>query len=1101
MGNFSVKAILSAVDKNFSSTMKSALGYTNNLKDTLKSGFGFGVLMGAGQQAFSAIAGSVKGLSNETVETSDSMQKLQQAMRFSGYAESEIQRIAGATGTLKTYADKTVFSLQDVMSTFGALSANGIQDADKMTEAVGNAVAVFGGGAKEFSAVGLAYSQAMAAGALHAQDWNQILNASPQLAGGLKKELIKLNPVLGEDFKQAMEDGAITADLLGQAMNNIGMTDLAKEAATSVTTFEGAMGNLQATAVSGMMGLYDTFAKSTVIDAINKFNEKVGAGFDWLNANIPNAIAKIRPYWMAFKSDFDEVKVAFGDAVSAIGDSLSELTGAFGTPQNIKSFSDGLGVATDALKTFAGFCEEHSDTIAKLITKLPKLYIAYRGFKIVKAVAPFVGAFTGAIGGLAKMGLSKIAPMLFGVAKGQDAVGKSSGASSNKMLKSAKSFMMLGAGVLAVSAGFYLLAQSATSVADAGPLAVGVLAGLVGAVTILSFGMMSLLKNVKTTPSKLNAVSNAFLKMSGGIALIIGALSILALALVPLTSLGTTAVPPLITFGVVVGGLAIILGSMGKKLQESAVGIAVFAGAVSVMALAMTPIAQTGTEGAVAMGAFGLVVAGLVAVFGLFGSALNAAIPGMIAFGLTILAVGAGMALAEGTISALPPLVKQLGDTFSQMASSIADAVSQVVTVVGDTLCNVMTTAGDVISQVVDSISDGFKTIADGVSGVIDAISGGFTSVLEAVADIISAIGESAKNAGTGFKSVAEGISMISGLSIGDIAKSLGAVAMGLGEISGKGDGLQSAASGMAGIRNAITGASSETAVLNGLLSQLSGTAVAASTSVLAITLAFSGLKIPNLDVSPMLVAFAAITAAATVAMNLMINSFENAAVRATVSGKEVGSGFSNGVQNGLNKLPSIASKNMAGFNSGLRSGGSMAVSIARNITNSIVAALGSARSGAYSSGYYIGQGFANGMASTLGYVRSVATQLAAAADAAIVAKAKIGSPSKVTTKLGKWYGIGWVNGIKNEVKAARNAAKELVQMPKLPRYNDMELQFAGTGGMTLNDDYDYSADYKIYLELTSNIDGREVSKATAKYDKDELEKLQKISNRIKGIR
>lgn len=178
-----------------------------------------------------------------------------------------------------------------------------------------------------------------------------------------------------------------------------------------------------------------------------------------------------------------------------------------------------------------------------------------------------------------------------------------------------------------------------------------------------------------------------------------------------------------------------------------------------------------------------------------------------------------------------------------------------------------------------------------------------------------------------------------------------------------------------------------------------------------------------------------------------------------------------------------------------------MAVSIAHNISNSIVAALGSARSGAYSSGYYIGQGFANGMASTLGYVRSVATQLAAAADAAIVAKAKIGSPSKVTTKLGKWYGIGWVNGIKNEVKAARNAAKELVQMPKLPRYNDMELQFAGTGGMTLNDDYDYSADYKIYLELTSNIDGREVSKATAKYDKDELEKLQKISNRIKGIR
>ena len=41
------------------------------------------------------------------------------------------------------------------MSTFGAFSANGIKDADKLTEAVGNAVAVFGGGAKEYSSVAL----------------------------------------------------------------------------------------------------------------------------------------------------------------------------------------------------------------------------------------------------------------------------------------------------------------------------------------------------------------------------------------------------------------------------------------------------------------------------------------------------------------------------------------------------------------------------------------------------------------------------------------------------------------------------------------------------------------------------------------------------------------------------------------------------------------------------------------------------------------------------------------------------------------------------------------------------------------------------------
>ena len=276
--SYSVKAILSAQDKGFKSAFGAAMKSANNLKDTITSGLGFGVMMAVGQKAFSVVAGSMSSLTKETINTSDSMQKLQQAMRFSGASEAEIQRIAGATGTLKTYADKTVFSLEDVMSTFGALSANGIKDADKMTEAVGNAVAVFGGGAQEFSSVGLAFSQAMASGALHAQDWNQILNASPQLAGGLRKELAKLNPVLEKDFKGAMEEGAITADLLGQAMNNIGMTDMAKEAATSVTTFEGAMGNLEATVTSGMMNLYDSFAKSGVVDAINSFNEKALSG-------------------------------------------------------------------------------------------------------------------------------------------------------------------------------------------------------------------------------------------------------------------------------------------------------------------------------------------------------------------------------------------------------------------------------------------------------------------------------------------------------------------------------------------------------------------------------------------------------------------------------------------------------------------------------------------------------------------------------------------------------------------------------------------------------------------------------------------------------
>ena len=469
--SYSVKAILSAQDRGFKSVFGAATKSAKDLKSTLMGGVGFGAMMAIGQKAVSAVSGSLSGLTKETINTSDAMQKLQQAMRFSGYAEDEIQRIAGATGTLKTYADKTVFSLQDVMSTFGSLSANGVQDADRLTEAVGNAVAVFGGGAQEFSSVALAFSQAMASGALHAEDWNQIVNASPQLAGGLRKELIKLNPILGEDFKGAMKDGAITADLLGQAMNNIGMTDMAKEAAQSVTTFEGAMGNLEATVTNGLLNLYDSFAKTKVVDAINGFNQKIGKGFEWLATEIPNVISKVSPYWEIFTLSLSEVKTAFGDAFSAIGKDLGKITSAFGSTESISSFAGVMDSVRGALQTFAGFLEDHSETIAKVIPQIPKIVVAYKGFKIAKSVAPFVGAFTSAIVGLAGTGISKIAGKLFGISKGQEAVGKSSSSSSKKMIASAKSFMMLGAGVALISAGFFLLAQGAKAVADSGPLA------------------------------------------------------------------------------------------------------------------------------------------------------------------------------------------------------------------------------------------------------------------------------------------------------------------------------------------------------------------------------------------------------------------------------------------------------------------------------------------------------------------------------------------------------------------------------------------------------------------------------------------------------
>lgn len=1201
MGDFSVKAILSAVDKNFSSTMKGALGYTNNLKDTLTSGIGFGAMMAIGQTAVSTVTNKMSSLSKETIETSDSMYKLQAAMRFSGYAEDEIQRIAGATGSLKTYADKTVFSLQDVMSTFGALSANGIKDADKLTEAVGNAVAVFGGGAQEYSSVALAFSQAMAAGSLHAQDWNQILNASPQLAGGLRKELIRLNPVLGEDFKGAMEEGVITADLLAEAMNSIGMTDMAKEAATSVTTFEGAMGNLEATAVSGMMNLYDTFAKSSVIDAINGLNDKVGAGFDWLATKIPGAITRVKPYFYILKNAAIELKDAFGPALSAVKEEIGKLTGSLNDSGNIATFWGVVSSGTSILKTFAGFMEEHADVIAKVITVLPKLIIAYKGFKIVKAVAPFVGMFTGAIGGLAKLGLSKLVPNLFGVAKGQDKVGKSSGSSSKKMLASAKAFMMIGVGVLTICAGFYLLAQSAVAVANAGPLAVGVLAGLVITVSALSIGMLKMLSSMKGGTKKLSAMSTAMVALGASILLISAGLWILSNAAVNLANAGPLAVGAMFGMVVAIGALLLVAKSVAPALTAGAVGFVAFGAAVILAGVGMILLSNAAISlanaGSLAIGVMvGMVaaVALLAAGAALLGPALTAGAVGLLAFGAAVLFAGAGIALIgagamlasvalQNVVAVLPFLTAygtQSATTLMSLGTSLlvfgagALVAGEAALLLGAGM--VLLGTGLILTGLGSRTAATGLALLQGVLPLIEQMCASSALQLAAFGAALLVFGAGALIAGagalilgaglivvgSGAPIAAKGLILLSGIlpSITEICASgagpiallgasfivfgtgalfagAGALVLALGLIAAGGS-ARIAASGFIlfgvvmpqfaemcmssavqlaafGAALLVFGASALIAV-TGILAFGAGMIVAsAGTLVLAVALIAvnssmksiaSNAKNAKKSLTSMVESvdivnsgLDALGSKAKSAMKSLINAFDDTTSKVQNSGKEVGNGFNNGMQNGLSKLPVVVIACMTGFNSALSSGCALAVSVSNRTSASIVSSFRSASSGAYSCGCYIGQGLANGMLSTLGLVKSAAAQLASAADEAIQAKAKIGSPSKVQEENGEWFGQGLANGILNKVKTVKKAADKLMFIPKR---SQPQRSLAGYGDSGyLSDDYEYYRNEKYTIIVPLQAEGREIARASATYTQEELEKKEKLNKYLKGNR
>lgn len=925
--SFSVKAILSAQDKGFKSVFGAATKSAKELKSTLMGGIGFGAMMAIGQKAVSVVSGSLSGLTKETINTSDAMQKLQQAMRFSGYAEDEIQRIAGATGTLKTYADKTVFSLQDVMSTFGSLSANGVKDAEKLTESVGNAVAVFGGGAQEFSSVALAFSQAMASGALHAQDWNQIVNASPQLAGGLRKELIKLNPVLGEDFKQAMEDGAITADLLGQAMNNIGMTDMAREAAQSVTTFEGAMGNLEATVTSGMQSIYDSFVKGKAVDAINQFNGKVESVFSRLQTWIPATMIRLGSYWKILKREASQVSGAFGDAFGAIRKELGKLIPAFGSTESVNGFRDAIQGAGDALQAFAGFLEEHADIIARVIAELPKLIVAYKGFKIAKSVAPFVGAFTSAIAGLAGKGISKIAGKLFGISKGQREVGVSSKESVKSTMESAKAFMMLGAGVALISAGFFLLSQGAKAIADSGPLAVAVLVGMVAAIA----GLLIVAKMVAPT---LSSGAAGFVAFGAAVLLAAAGIAVLTMSAISLANAGPLAIGVMFGLIVAIGGLMVV-------------------------AAAVAPVLTAGAVGLIAFG----VAAALV--------------------GAAVLLASAGLAIVASVL----PIVAEYG----LQASVAIGALGAAMTVFG---------AGTIVAGV------GCTVLAVGLLAVGVAVLGVTVGV------------------------AAFGVAMV--------AACVGVLAMAAALLAVN-SSMKSIAKNAKTAQKSITSMKDSVSIVNDGLDALGNKAKSAVKSI--------------------------------------VSAFDNGAGKARNSGRKLGDSAKEGVQNGLQPTQAVATKTVS----------------------AVLSSLASGASGAYSSGYNIGLGFANGMSATLGYIRSVAAQMAAAADAAVRAKAKIHSPSRVFAGLGAYVGEGFALGIESMSRKVAEATQNIVEIPTLS--TDMRMRASGALDSELSGDYSYNRNTTYTIVVPVEYNGREAARVTAEFTQKELESRESMRMRLKGER
>ena len=237
-----------------------SLGNVDKSASKSSSGFGkFGAAAGAvGGLVSSGIdmaVDAIGDLTGDIIEASDSADKFKSTLNFSGLDTGTIDALTAST---QAYADQTVYSISDIRNVTAQLAANGVQGFDKLAEAAGNLNAVAGGNAQTFSSVGMVLTQTAGAGKLTTENWNQLADAIPGASGKLQEAMLKNGAYTG-NFRDAMEKGEISAEEFNQAIMDLGMTDAAKEAATSTSTIEGAMGNLEASVVGVGTTILDQF--------------------------------------------------------------------------------------------------------------------------------------------------------------------------------------------------------------------------------------------------------------------------------------------------------------------------------------------------------------------------------------------------------------------------------------------------------------------------------------------------------------------------------------------------------------------------------------------------------------------------------------------------------------------------------------------------------------------------------------------------------------------------------------------------------------------------------------------------------------------------
>lgn len=287
--SFSVEAILSAVDRNFSGTFKNIASSASKVGDSFEKStkpagnFVSTVSKIAGAIGLTKVVGAigdgVRNMVGELDESSKAWQTFESNMKFLGKTPAQISSIEKS---LQSYAQETIYSSSDMASAYAQFASVGVKGVGSLVKGMGGLAAATDDPKQAMKTLMEQGTQMAAKPMVQWADFRLMLEQTPAGMAAVAKAM----GMTTKELVQNVQNGKVSTQQFFDGIEKAGNSKAFQKMATSYKTVGEAMDGLQETLANKLQPAWQAMSK-VAIGAISGIIDKIGAmNFDSVLASI-----------------------------------------------------------------------------------------------------------------------------------------------------------------------------------------------------------------------------------------------------------------------------------------------------------------------------------------------------------------------------------------------------------------------------------------------------------------------------------------------------------------------------------------------------------------------------------------------------------------------------------------------------------------------------------------------------------------------------------------------------------------------------------------------------------------------------------------------